>query len=75
MPFSQVPVTRKPEGIRMGKGKGNIAFYATPVSSGLFGWVSWQLHQLQTCRHLGSQTWVSGRRIHLEGPSSLPDLL
>ena len=27
----QVPVTRKPEGIRMGKGKGAIAFYATPV--------------------------------------------
>lgn len=28
-----VPVTRKAEGIRMGKGKGAIAFYATPVSS------------------------------------------
>lgn len=31
-PVVQVPVTRKPEGIRMGKGKGAIAFYATPVS-------------------------------------------
>lgn len=29
-----VPVTRKPEGIRMGKGKGAIAFYATPVRPG-----------------------------------------
>ena len=29
----KVPVTRKPEGIRMGKGKGAIAFYATPVRS------------------------------------------
>jgi len=29
-----VPVTRKPEGIRMGKGKGQIAFYATPVRPG-----------------------------------------
>jgi large subunit ribosomal protein L16 len=29
-----VPVTRKPEGIRMGKGKGNIAFYATPIRPG-----------------------------------------
>jgi len=29
-----VPVTRKPEGIRMGKGKGAIAFYAAPVRPG-----------------------------------------
>ncbi|GAX81968.1 hypothetical protein CEUSTIGMA_g9396.t1 [Chlamydomonas eustigma] len=29
-----VPVTRKPDGIRMGKGKGAIAFYATPVRPG-----------------------------------------
>ncbi len=29
-----VPVTRKPMGIRMGKGKGAIDFYATPVRPG-----------------------------------------
>lgn len=29
-----VPVTRKPEGIRMGKGKGAISFYATAVRPG-----------------------------------------
>ncbi|GFR42328.1 hypothetical protein Agub_g3235 [Astrephomene gubernaculifera] len=29
-----VPVTRKPIGIRMGKGKGSIDFYATPVRPG-----------------------------------------
>eukprot|EP00198_Chlamydomonas_reinhardtii_P008650 XP_001697987.1 predicted protein [Chlamydomonas reinhardtii] len=29
-----VPVTRKPLGIRMGKGKGVIDFYATPVRPG-----------------------------------------
>lgn len=29
-----VPVTRKPEGIRMGKGKGAIEFYACPVRPG-----------------------------------------
>ncbi|KAG2502222.1 hypothetical protein HYH03_000708 [Edaphochlamys debaryana] len=29
-----VPVTRKPLGIRMGKGKGAIDFYATPVRPG-----------------------------------------
>ena len=29
-----VPVTKKPLGIRMGKGKGNIDFYATPVRPG-----------------------------------------
>lgn len=32
-----VPVTRKPEGIRMGKGKGNIEFYAAPVRPGQVG--------------------------------------
>ncbi len=29
-----VPVTRKPLGLRMGKGKGAIDFYATPVRPG-----------------------------------------
>lgn len=29
-----MPVTKKPLGIRMGKGKGNIDFYATPVRPG-----------------------------------------
>lgn len=29
-----VPVTRKPLGIRMGKGKGYIEFYACPVRPG-----------------------------------------
>ncbi len=31
---AEVPVTRKPEGIRMGKGKGAIAFYACAVRPG-----------------------------------------
>lgn len=29
-----VPVTKKPLGIRMGKGKGSIEFYACPVRPG-----------------------------------------
>lgn len=32
--FPDVPVTKKSSGVRMGKGKGSVEFWATPVYSG-----------------------------------------
>ena len=32
--FPSIPVTEKPAEVRMGKGKGNIAFWVSPVSAG-----------------------------------------
>lgn len=53
-----VPVTRKPEGIRMGKGKGAIAFYASPVSLDL-GSCSCPLRVRPTLVLKAAQQWPS----------------
>ena len=32
--FPDIPITSKPTGVRMGKGKGNVSYWATRVKSG-----------------------------------------